>query len=257
MEKTVIKEKEKVELKSPILIEGFPGLGEVGRIAVRFLTKQLKTKKLALLYSPHFPYYVIVDRKGGARLLRGQFYFWENRKGGRDIITLTGDSQAQTVQGQYEVASSILDYAIKKGVNVLITLGGYKGDGENMPSVMAVSADSDLIKAAEKAGAALGSEGNPIVGMAGVLIGIARFKGLPALCLLGKTDGYFPDPKAAKSVLHILTKMLGLDIDLKGLDKEIERTNKILEKMQSIEDQRKRFTRTIRKEEAEKITYIS
>ncbi len=253
----MIKEKEKVELKSPILIEGFPGLGEVGRIAVRFLTKQLKAKKLALLYSPYFPYYVIVDKKGSARLLRGQFYFWENRKGGRDIITLTGDSQAQTVQGQYEVASSILDYAKKKGVSLLITLGGYKSNGKETPAVIAVSTDSKLIEVAEKAGATLSSEGNPIVGMAGILIGIAKFKELPALCLLGKTDGYFPDPKAAKNVLQVLIKMLDLDIDLKGLDKEIERANRILEKMRSIDDQRRKITRSIREEEAGKITYIS
>ncbi|MEM2539346.1 MAG: PAC2 family protein, partial [Candidatus Bathyarchaeia archaeon] len=60
MKKTVIIEKEEVELKNPILIEGLPGLGMVGKIAVKYLIKQLKARKFAELYSPHFAYYVLV-----------------------------------------------------------------------------------------------------------------------------------------------------------------------------------------------------
>ena len=55
MEKTTIKEVTEIELKNPILVEGLPGLGMVGRITTRYLAKQLKAKKLAKLYSPHFP----------------------------------------------------------------------------------------------------------------------------------------------------------------------------------------------------------
>ena len=55
MKETFIKELAKVELKNPILIEGLPGLGLVGRIATRYLIKQLKAERSAYLYSPHFP----------------------------------------------------------------------------------------------------------------------------------------------------------------------------------------------------------
>lgn len=54
MMKTTIVMKTKIELDNPILIEGLPGLGIVGKISTRYLIKQLKTKKLAELYSPHF-----------------------------------------------------------------------------------------------------------------------------------------------------------------------------------------------------------
>ena len=62
MEKTTIEEKMQIKLKDPILIEGLPGLGMVGNIAMQYLIKQLKAKKFAKLYSPHFPYYVIVTK---------------------------------------------------------------------------------------------------------------------------------------------------------------------------------------------------
>ncbi|MBS7621849.1 PAC2 family protein, partial [Candidatus Bathyarchaeota archaeon] len=116
MKETAIKELTKVELKNPILIEGLPGLGLVGKIATRYLIKQLKAQKLAYLYSPHFPYFVLVSKKGSVRLLRGTFYFWKNDNGENDLILFTGDSQAQTIEGQYEISNRILDFAQKYGV---------------------------------------------------------------------------------------------------------------------------------------------
>ena len=47
MKTTIIRELANIELKNPILVEGLPGLGMVGRIAIRYLAKQLKSKKLA------------------------------------------------------------------------------------------------------------------------------------------------------------------------------------------------------------------
>ena len=52
MKETIIKELKKVELKNPILVEGFPGLGMVGSIATKYLVKKLNAKKIAFLYSP-------------------------------------------------------------------------------------------------------------------------------------------------------------------------------------------------------------
>ena len=108
--KTMVREKSSIQPKEATLIEGLPGLGMVGRIATRYLMKQLKAQKFALLYSPHFPYYVIVNEKGNARLLRGEFRFWRNPLG-NDLILFTGDSQAQTIEGQYEIAEAILNFA--------------------------------------------------------------------------------------------------------------------------------------------------
>jgi proteasome assembly chaperone (PAC2) family protein len=99
VKETYIKEFAPVETKNPILIEGLPGLGLVGKIAIRYLVKQLKAQKFAYLYSPHFPYFVLVNKKGSVRLLRGAFYYWKNPQGQHDLILFTGDSQSQTIEG--------------------------------------------------------------------------------------------------------------------------------------------------------------
>ena len=257
MKTTVIKELTKVELKNPILVEGFPGLGMVGSIATKYLVMQLKAQKLAILHSPHFPYHVIVNKKGGARLLCGEFYFWKNEAGENDFIFLTGDSQAQTIEGQFEVANSILDFAEKKKVKTIITIGGYRNEVEDTPKVVAVSTNSDLFERALKAKAVSSEAGTPIVGTAGLLLGLAKFRKMDAVCLLGETRGYLPDPKTAKSVIEVLQGLLDVNVDLKGLDEEIERSKEILGKMRDIEKRRVKYMQKMRRVEEERITYIS
>ena len=257
MKASVIKELVNVELKNPILVVGFPGLGMVGSIAASYLVKQLKAQKMATLYSPHFPYHVVVNKKGSARLLRGEFYFWKNETGENDLILLTGDSQAQTIEGQFEVANSVLDFAEKKQVKTIITLGGYRNEVEETPKIVAVSTNPALFEKALNAKAIASEAGTPIVGTAGLLLGLAKFRKLDALCLLGETRGYFPDPKTAKTVLEVLRGILTVDVDLTGLDEEIEKSKEILGRMQDIEKRRLKYMQKMRRVEEERMTYIS
>jgi len=257
MQKTEIVEVVQAELKNPILVEGLPGLGMVGRIAVRYLAKSLGAERLAFLYSPHFPYYVVVSKKGDARLLRGEFRFWHNTKGDSDAVFLSGDSQAQTIEGQYEVADTILEFAKTHGVRTIISLGGFRVETENVPKVIAAATSRILLDKAVAAGAIVSGPGNPVVGTAGLLLGMAHFKHIEALCLLSETRGYLPDPRSAKSMLDVLTKLLNIDVDLAGLDMEITKAEQIVAKMQQIEKRREEQAQKMREQEEGKVKYIS
>ena len=257
MEKTEIVEVVQSELKNPILVEGLPGLGMVGRIAVRYSAKNLGAERLAFLYSPHFPYYVVVSKKGDARLLRGEFRFWRNTTGESDIIFLSGDSQAQTIEGQYEVADTILEFSKTHGVKTIISLGGFRVETENTPKVIAAATSKVLLNKAIAAGAIMSGAGNPVVGTAGLLLGMAHFKHIEALCLLSETRGYLPDPRSAKSMLDVLVKLLDMNIDLTGLDKEIAKAEQIVAKMQQIEKRREEQAQKLREQEEGRVKYIS
>jgi len=257
VKETFIKELVKVDLKNPILIGGFPGLGLVGKIATRHLVKQLKAERFAYLYSPHFPYYVHVNKKGSVRLLRGTFYFWKNKNGKNDFIFFTGDSQAQTIEGQYEISGRILDFAKNYNVKLIVTTGGYRMEPMDKPKVIAAATSPELLNSALRAKAVISNMESPIVGTAGLILGLARFKKIDALCLLGETRGYLPDPKAAKSVLEILRAMFNLDVDLTGLDAEIAKAENIVSRLQKIEEKRTLQAEEMRKEEDKKVTYIS
>ena len=88
------------------------------------------------------------------------------------------------------------------------------------------------------AGASLSTSGSPIVGTAGLILGLAKFKKIDALCLLGETRGYLPDPLAAKSVLEVLKNTFNFDVDLEGLNEEITRAETMVTRLQAIEEKR-------------------
>ncbi len=257
MKETYIKEVKQIELNNPVLIEGLPGLGLVGKIAIRYLIKKLKAQKFAFLYSPHFPYFVLVNKTGKVRLLRGSFYFWKNNKGANDLILFTGDSQSQTIEGQYEIADRMLDFAQKHNVETIVTIGGYRMETKDEPSVFAAATDKGLLDIALNAGAILSNSGSPIVGTAGLILGLARFRRIRAICLLGETRGYLPDPLSARSVLEVLKKAFNFDVELKGLNEEISKAETMVTRLQKIEEQRALQAEETRKEEDKKTTYIS
>jgi uncharacterized protein (TIGR00162 family) len=256
MKETYIKELAQIQPNNPVLIEGLPGLGLVGKIALRYLIKQLKAKKIAYLYSPHFPYFVLVNKKGNARLLRGAFYYYQNPKG-NDILLFTGDSQSQTIEGQYEIADRMLDFAEKNNVKTIATIGGYRMEPTEKPKVYIAATSKEIRDKAIQAGATLSASGSPIVGTAGLILGLAKFKKIDAICLLGETRGYLPDPLAAKSVLEVLKEAFNFDLDLEGLDEEIARAETMAARLQQIEEKRAVQAEETRKEEDKKTTYIS
>jgi uncharacterized protein (TIGR00162 family) len=256
MKETYVRETVKVELRDPVLVEGLPGMGMVGRIAVRFLIKQLGAVRFAELYSPHFPYYVLVNKKGSVRLLRCEFFYWKNPSGDNDLVFLVGDSQAQTIEGQYEVTDVILRFARQVGVRRVFTVGGYRDESE-LPRVVAVATKPELLESAVKAGAIASPAGNPIVGTAGLLLGLARFGGVDALCLLGETRGYLADPLSAKSVLLVLEKLFGLRLDYASLDVQVVKSREIASRMSEIEERREKFSQKMRRSEEGRVTYIS
>jgi uncharacterized protein (TIGR00162 family) len=256
MKETYIREFAEIHPNNPILIEGLPGLGLVGKIALRYLIKQLKAKKIAYLYSPHFPYFVLVNKKGNVRLLRGAFYYYQNPKG-NDIILFTGDSQSQTIEGQYEIADRMLDFSEKHGVKTIATIGGYRMEPKEKPKVFIAATSQDVLNKALQGGATLSASGSPIVGTAGLILGLAKFKKIDALCLLGETRGYLPDPQAAKSVLEVLKLTFNFDLDLAGLNEEITKAETMVSRLQQIEEKRAVQAEETKKQEDKKTTYIS
>ncbi|MDR2708054.1 MAG: PAC2 family protein [Nitrososphaerota archaeon] len=258
MKETYIKELHQIQPNNPVLIEGLPGLGLVGKIAMRYLIKQLKAQKIAYLYSPHFPYFVLVNKKGNVRLLRGAFYYWKNPKtDSNDLILFTGDSQSQTIEGQYEIASCMLDYAEKNHVHTIATIGGYRMETKDKPKVFVAATSTEVIDKSVKAGASLSVSGSPIVGTAGLILGLSKFKKVDALCLLSETRGYLPDPLAAKSVLEILNNIFDFNVALSGLDEEISRAETMVTRLQALEEKRALQAEETKKQDEKKTTYIS
>jgi len=55
MDSVIMVMRERPDLRAPILIEGLPGVGNVGKLAAEHLVEQMKAVKFADIYSKHFP----------------------------------------------------------------------------------------------------------------------------------------------------------------------------------------------------------
>ena len=201
-------------------------------ISVDYFVEKLKPKKFAELYSSYllFPdgnLGINISEDGTYSLPRYEFYAFNDRE--PHAIFLTGDAQP-SVTGQYEVASIVLDFAQQFGCKEIFTVGGYGTRSSNdVGAVYAVVGDSDLGERLKKLGAKL-AKGGAVTGAAGVILGIGRQRGLQCAGLLGATTGIYPDLEAARAVIQMLTVLVGMPIDLKDLDTEIEDLRKKMER---------------------------
>ncbi|MEE9525547.1 MAG: PAC2 family protein, partial [Candidatus Woesearchaeota archaeon] len=77
----------KPKLNKPILIEGLPGIGNVGKVAVDFLIDELKAVKLYELFSYTFPHSVFVNEQNLVELPKIEIYYVKMKKG-NDLLLL-------------------------------------------------------------------------------------------------------------------------------------------------------------------------
>jgi uncharacterized protein (TIGR00162 family) len=236
MKNSFIKYVDKPLLKNPIVIVGLPGVGNIGKICAAHLINHLATKKLGTLYSPHFPYHIVVSGKGVLRLLNNELFYHLSERGDRDLIIITGDYQSQTIFGQYEIAGLIINCCKELEVSGIVTIGGFAvGKTKDQPSIFGIINHESLSSWIEQLNVEYCEEGSPIVGAAGLLIGLAKLHGIDGICLLGETPGFFADINAAKSILERIKSFLDLEVDLSNLEETAAEFKGKIEKIQKLE----------------------
>jgi len=238
MDDVIIKILKKPDLKDPILIEGLPGVGNVGKLAADHLKDELKAKKFADVYSKHFPPQVLVDDDGITRLVNNELFYYKS--GGKfDLIFLLGDYQGLTPEGQYQLTMKLLETVKGFGVKKIFTLGGYgQGKMVETPRVLGAATNLKLVKEMKKHGVVFskGEPGSGIVGASGLLLGLGKAMEMEGVCLMGETSGYFVDPKSAEAVIKILMTVLDVKIDLTKLEDKAKQIDQITSKLKEMEN---------------------
>lgn len=237
---TKINVTEKPKLKNPLLIEGLPGVGNIGRVAVGYMIKELKAKKFAELYSEHFFPFVMLQEGYNIHLLKNEFYYYKAKTGGRDIVFLVGDCQSLSPYGHYEVAEKILDFAQQLGIKEIITIGGLAtGEIESKARVLGAVTSEAVKKRYSSHGInfSAGEKVGYIVGAAGLLLGLANERKMEGLCMLGETTGFpiVTDPKAAEAILNVLTKIVKIKISMQKLEGSVKEMEGFIRKVESLQ----------------------
>ncbi len=244
----------KPRLKKPVLIQGLPGIGNVGKIVVSYLIAELNAEKIADIISPHFPGLILIDRDNVAEPLTIEIYLYKGKN--RDLLLVTGETQPITDYGQYECCNLLIEFCEEFGISEIITIGGY-GIGRQVkePKVYGIVTSKELIKYYKKYGITFQEENTigSVVGMNGLLLTFAKMKDIKGICLLAETLGYplLSDPKAAEQVIKIFIDMFGLSIDLGKLEEAVRDLDRF---WKHLEEQTRKMQE--RKTVAEYSTYI-
>jgi len=219
---------EKPKLNNPILIEGLPGIGFVANIAALHLIQELKATRFAEIFSSSFQDLAVTTETGGARSPINELYYYKSRDGGRDLIIWYGNTQALSTSGQYELCGRVLDIAEELGCRLFISIGGFKQEEiKTDPVIYCAASDPETLNDALNLGTKIMV--GQIFGIAGLLIGMSKIRGLKGFSLLVETLGTYPDANAARYALTALSKYLNLNLDLTRLDGAAEETKKMLE----------------------------
>jgi hypothetical protein len=260
-------------LENPVMVASWPGIGNIGIIAVDTLRNMLEAEELGEIepWDFFYPKKALI-RNGELKDLEfpsSKFYF--RRTGEKDLLFFIGEEQPADggrtyAEGRkaYQMANLVIDVAQRFGCQRVYTSGAAVAPIHHTtrPKVWAVPNNKGLIDEVKRYENTIlmseiegrGGQGN-ITGLNGLLLGVARKRGIEAICLMGEIPVYlqgfpFPYPRASKSVLEVLTAALGIEINMDRIAAFIERSDKEIEQLYE------KFPPEI-KEQLDKLRYVS
>ncbi len=230
------------KLREPYLISGLPGLGYVAKLSADYLVEQLKAELFGEVYCRLFPPYVLIKKGGVVESLKNELYCWKSEALKHDIILFTGNAQATSPEGQYLLADEVLNTAIGFGVKRLYSIAAFLTDRRiDRPRVYGAVTEPQLLEELKAYGVSPMDEGN-VGGTNGLILGLAKAKKIEGICLLGETRGYrtpsgrsVVDAEAARAVLEVLTKMLGIHVDMAPIEDQAKLMAGFIEQMEAVE----------------------
>ncbi len=240
------------QLRKPDMVVGWPGIGNIGAVTVETLRRSIGADELGEIdpWDFFYPNKVII-RSGVLRDMKfptNKFYY--KRLPERDLLVFAAEEQPSDsgrvyAEGSeaYQMASLVLDVAEKFGCRRIYTSGAAVSltHHDARPKVWAVATDRDVLsEATRQANTVPMSEAEDkgdlgsITGLNGLLIGAALKRGFEGICLMGEIPDYlsrvpFPYPRASRSVLEVLARILGVEIDYRALDDMTEQMGSVVD----------------------------
>lgn len=232
-----VKISRRISLKEPVMIAGWPGMGSVALGVVTYLRESLKAQPFAYIDTKEFspPDAVIIHN--GLTTLQAPpaniFYYVKSPP----LIIFESEAQLSG-RGGAILIDEILAFAVKMKVQCIYTAAAFPvpRSYRETSTVFAVANEKPLrdmlIKHQVRA-----MDGGQISGLNGLLVGMAREKGISAACLLATLPYYavnLPNPRSSAAIASILTDMLNLRVNPQGQDAAISEMDS---RMAMIEDQ--------------------
>jgi len=217
---------------SPLLVEGFPGIGLVGNIASQYMVHELEMTYIGAMNSRFFPPLAVL--LGGVVNMPVRIY----EKG--DLVVITSDIPIHPL-ACYDVGREVVKWAKSINAREMVCLAGIYLMTEERRVFGAVSSEK-MLERIEK-GTEVFQLGT-ISGISGSIMNECRVNDLPATCLLGETVSENPDPRAAAAAIDALNGIYDLKVN----------TAKLIERAEEIELQMHQLAEQVRTSASEEMT---
>jgi len=220
----MIKEIVNPKLKDPVFIAVWPGMGEVAYRTALFLREAMGFKMFAKLEAEDFFKPAAVFVKKGVidlpALPAGFFYYVKGGKNSSDIILFLGEAQPPLEYAE-PLSLAIINFVKRYKAKYMFTFAAKPEpiDHKGESGVWIAAADEGLLGKFDKFKLKVLGEGQ-ISGLNGIILGMAKRKGLAGVCLLGEIPFYtvqIENPKASIGILKVIDEYLRLNLNLSPL----------------------------------------
>ncbi|MFA5108560.1 MAG: PAC2 family protein [Candidatus Micrarchaeia archaeon] len=201
-----------IPLKKPILIEGFPGMGLVGTISASYLVDKLNMDFIGYITSDRFPPLAAIHKHQPMYPAR----LYASKK--HNLIVLLSEFIVP-IRAVYELSDAIYDFAKKKKVSQIISLGAIVQKGDDRKIFAVASIPSLQKKFDDDPRIQLVGEG-VTTGVTGVLLARGALDKFPVVSFLAQANADYMDPMASVTVLETLKDYVGIRVDTSSLKDE-------------------------------------
>jgi hypothetical protein len=223
-----------LNLKNGVLIEGLPGIANVGKIAIDYIIENLNPTLIYSITSDFFPSAVFINSENLLETPKIEIY--HKKINGQDFLFLSGNTQPVN-EASYEFCREILSLVSTLGCKTIITTGGIGLLAPpDKPKVYCAGKDLNCIENFKKdlkiSQNVFGTVGS-ISGVAGLLIGLSDPKKINGIVLLVETLAHplYVGMEGANELLKTIEKKYNLGINLKGYSKEMKALSNSIQKL--------------------------
>lgn len=211
---------EEVSLDDPIVVEGLPGVGLVGKIAADHLVESFDTTHHASLHCEGLPEVAVYHEGTGEVRAPVRIYADE----ARDLLVLQSDVPVSP-SGAEGFAGCLTGWLDERGATPLCC-SGRPVDAEGEPDCwgVATGAGQSIL---DRADLSSPDHSGAVSGPTGAILHEAERRSLPAVGAVLAADPQFPDPAAAQVYLtEAVEPIAGVEVDTDSL---VERAEEVSE----------------------------
>jgi len=210
-----------VSSKSPVILAGFPGIGLVGNIVATQIASELKMTQIGTIESRLFPPITVLFDG----LTHAPVRIYEDPQ--NNFIVVLSDILIHPMIA-YDIGKAVIGWAQSLNAKLNIPIAGIATMREERTVYAAATGAEQLSLVKDKTETLVTGS---ISGIAGSIMNESHINKLPALCLLGETQGPTPDPRAAARVIDVVSNILNVNISTQKLVEEADQIETELHKL--------------------------